>query len=168
MTVVSTKRPFEIKGWHVLAVMIAAFGLVIAVNVAFAVIAVSTFPGEDVRRSYLQGVRYNDTLAARRVQAALGWRAAAQLSPRGSGVDLIVTLTDSNGLPLDDALIAGELRWPTDSRFDRALAFEQVGAGRYAAHIDGLRPGLWRLRARGERGPHALDFEAELQWPTSR
>lgn len=163
----ATKRPFEIKGWHVLTAMIGAFGMVIAVNVAFAVIAVATFPGEDVRRSYVQGVRYNETLEARRVQAALGWRAGARLSPSVGGASLIVTLDDRDGSPLSDARVTGELRWPMDSRLDRALTFQQIGAGRYAAHVDDLRPGLWRLRARGELRNDVLDFEAELTWPTS-
>lgn len=167
MSVATAKRQFEIRGWHVLAAMISAFGLVIAVNVAFAVIAIRTFPGEDVRRSYLQGVRYNETLEARREQAALGWSASAQLAQNGERIDLVVVLSDRDGAPLDDASIIGELRWPMDVRHDRALTFHQIEAGRYVAPLADLPSGFWRLRARAERGDGALDFEAELHWPTS-
>ncbi len=65
--------------WHVLAAMLAFFGASSPSMSAFAAIAVRSFPGEDVRRSYLQGLHTTDTLAERRTQAALGWRASAHL-----------------------------------------------------------------------------------------
>ena len=74
---------FQVRGWHVLTALLAFFGAIIAVNIAFAVIAVRSFPGEDVRRSYVQGLQYNDTLAERRVQQALGWQASADLRHDG-------------------------------------------------------------------------------------
>lgn len=168
MSVAKAKPPFEIKGWHVLAAMLAGFGLVIAVNVAFAVIAVSTFPGEDVRRSYLQGVQYNETLATRRAQAALGWAATAEFVIHDSVSAIAVAISDREGRPLNGASLRGDLQWPTDAGHDRALTFEAIGDGRYMARVDDLQPGRWRLRGRAERDEGALDFEAELTWPTSR
>ncbi|MBL8538579.1 MAG: FixH family protein [Hyphomonadaceae bacterium] len=163
------KRPVELKGWHVLAAMLAFFGLVIAVNVVFAVFAINSFPGEDVRRSYLQGIQYNDTLAQRRAQAALGWRADVRFV-EGSGGDaaLEVALFDREGHPIDGVVLNGALQWPTDARRDQAIEFRHVGSGRYVAALPSLTEGRWRLRARAERGAEALDFEAELSWPSSR
>lgn len=163
------KRPFEVRGVHVLAAMLAFFGAVIAVNVAFAVIAVRSFPGEDVRRSYLQGLHYNDTLTARRDQAALGWRAAAGFAPQTAEAALEVTLTRRDGSPLDGLSLDGALQWPTDSRLDRALVFEPAGGGRYVARPGDLPAGRWRLRARAaDDSGGVLDFESELTWRPSR
>lgn len=158
-----------IRGWHVLAAMLAFFGAIIAVNVAFAVIAVRSFPGEDVRRSYLQGLNYNQTLAERREQAALGWQAAAALRADGDVAVVEIDLRARDGAPIDRATIEGQLTWRSATRFDRALTFAALGEGRYAARIGDLRPGQWRLRARaaGDAG-QALDFEADLTWPSSR
>ena len=168
MSAANAKPSPEIKGWHVLAAMLAGFGVVIAVNVAFAVIAVSTFPGEDVRRSYLQGLQYNETLAARREQAALGWAAsAAFVTAEGDSV-VAVALSDREGRPLVGASLRGDLQWPTNAGRDRALTFEAMGDGRYIARTSDLQPGRWRLRGRAERDEGALDFEAELIWPTRR
>lgn len=153
---------FQIRGWHVLAAMLAFFGVVIAVNVIFAIYAVRSFPGEDVPRSYVQGLRYNETLAERRAQAALGWQASASLARGGEGAVLEVLLRTREGSPLDGAQITGELEWPTTSQFDRGLVFRQAGPGRYVADLGALRDGRWRLRARAERSDGALDFEAEL------
>jgi nitrogen fixation protein FixH len=158
------KRPFEIRGWHVLATLLAFFAAIIAVNVGFAIVAVRTFPGEDVRRSYLQGLNYNGTLATRRAQAGLGWRASAALRKDTSGALLEVSVT--SGAPLGPLTLAGDLRRPTDARLDRALAFEQIAPGRFLARLQNLPPGAWRLRARAEAGADALDFEADLTWPT--
>lgn len=165
---VATKPGFEVRGIHVLLTLLAFFAAIIAVNVAFAVIAVQSFPGEDVRRSYLQGLHYNDTLAERRAQAALGWRANAALSDSANGVMLSVRLAAPDGRPLDGLTLRGDLQWPTDSRLDQALVFEPVGAGLYAARLGDLPPGRWRLRARAE-GAHgqSLNLESELTWPSS-
>lgn len=154
----------EIRGWHVLAAMLAFFGIVIAVNAAFIVFAVRSFPGEDVRRSYLQGLHYNETLAQRRAQSALGWQASASLERSEEGGILVVMLRERDGTPLTDAGLSGNLLWPTDARLDRSVVFEPAGAGRYVAHLDDLAPGRWRLRAHAQHDDRALDFESELTW----
>ena len=155
---------FTLRGWHVLALLLAFFGAVIAVNVAFAVVAVQSFPGEDVRRSYTQGVHYNDVLAERRAQEALGWSAAAALAGEGDGATVNVALRTRDGAALSGAELTGALQRPTDSRLDRTLTFEEVAPGQYRARLDDLHKGRWRLRARAEVEAGALDFEAELTW----
>ena len=165
----ATRRRFEVRGWHVLAALLGFFASVIAVNVGFAVIAVRSFPGEDVRRSYLQGLAYNDTLAARRAQAALGWSASAGIEGDAAEATILVELRARDGQPINSANLTGELRWPTDSRRDRALTFERAGEGRYRAPVGALPRGRWQLRASAsDASGGALDFESELTWPTSR
>lgn len=165
----SAARDFTLTGRHVLIGLLAFFGAVIAVNVVFAVAAVRSFPGEDVRRSYLQGLAYNDTLADRRAQAELGWQAAASLRRADEGAVLEVSLRTRGGAPLNGAALSGELRRPTTARFDRELAFAPIGEGRYVAALGALPTGRWLLRARAEDGRGgALDFEADLTWRASR
>lgn len=160
------KPPAELRGVHVLWMILAFFGVVIAVNVAFAVMAVRSFPGEDVRRSYLQGLHYNETLSARRAQSALGWRASASLGGAGENAALEVVLVDRAGAPLRGVRLAGVLQWPTTSSLDRELAFAPVGDGHFTAPVTALRNGRWRLRAHAENeAGEALDFESELTWP---
>jgi nitrogen fixation protein FixH len=160
--------PFVLRGWHVLAAMLAFFGVVIGVNIAFAVIAVRSFPGEDVQRSYLQGLNYNETIAARRAQAALGWQADAALSRDGEDAVLTVDLRARDGAPLDGAALTGALRWPTDSRLDHALIFSALGGGRYVARLGALHDGRWLLRAHAaDAAGGALDFDSELTWRAS-
>ncbi|MEO1305623.1 MAG: FixH family protein, partial [Pseudomonadota bacterium] len=68
-----------LKGWHVLLIMLGFFGIMFAVNGVFLYHAITSFPGEDIKKSYVQGLNYNDTLAVRAAQAELGWQAEAGL-----------------------------------------------------------------------------------------
>jgi len=161
----SAKSVPEIKGVHVLAALLLFFASIIAINVAFAVAAVRTFPGEDERRSYTQGLRYNDLLSERRAQRELGWRARGALAATTDGAEVVVNLIDRDGRPIQGARVSGVLRWPPNQSGDRALTFQQRGDGRYVADVGALGVGSWDLRARAEdRSGEALDFEAELTW----
>jgi nitrogen fixation protein FixH len=157
---------FILKGWHVLAAILGFFATVIAVNAAFITLAIGSFPGEDVRRSYLQGLHYNDTLAERQAQQSLGWRAGAALRGGAEGAELVVIMRARDGAPLDGLELDGELERRTSAEFDRALAFTARGDGAYVAPLGDLPAGHWRLRARAAgAGADALDFESDLSWP---
>ena len=163
------RRSIEVRGWHVLVMLLAFFGAIIAVNVGFALVAVRSFPGEDVRRSYLQGLQYNQTLAERRAQAARGWRASAGLTGSEQIAVVEVNIAARDGTPLAALTLNGVLQRPTDARLDLDLAFEQIAPGRFAARVNAPQPGRWRLRARAEDAAGAaLDFESEMTWPPSR
>ncbi|MBL8544225.1 MAG: FixH family protein [Hyphomonadaceae bacterium] len=161
----STSREFTLKGGHVLIMMLLFFGAVIAVNTGFIVMAMRSFPGEDVAHSYTQGVEYNQTLAERRAQAALGWTAAAGLQQGADGAVVEVTLRDRAGAPIEGATVTGQIRREATSAFDQNLSFAPLGGGRYAAPAGALQHGRWQLRAHAQdAGGEALDFDAELTW----
>jgi len=130
---------------------------------------VQTFPGEDERHSYTQGLHYNATLAERRAQAAVGWQAQAELGETASGAELAVTLRDRDGRPVEGATIEGVLRWPPSQSGDRALTFTPLGAGRYIADLGALGSGDWDLRAKAQnQSGQSLNFEADLSWRSTR
>lgn len=160
--------PFVLRGWHVLASLLAFFGIVIGINIYFAFAAINTFPGEDVTHPYIQGLEYNRTLAARKVQEAQGWQVTARLAPDGAAAALVVEARQRDGAPLTGARIDGVLRWPTDSHRDRRLAFREIGGGVYVAPLSGLSEGDWDLRATATSANNNLDFEADLRWPLPR
>lgn len=159
---VAAPRARELKGWHVLAMLLTFFGIVIAVDIGFSVIAVKTFPGEDEKRAYAQGVHFNDTLAARARQKALGWSAQAGFDE----ASVLVVLHDRAGKPLDGATVTGVLRRPTTNRDDRALTFTREGPGRYRAHLDALPAGIWDLRAQATLAEAHFEMEDRLTWPS--
>ena len=150
----------RVTGWHVLAVILVFFGVIITVNVIFIIQATRTFRGEDEPRSYVQGLDYNSTLAARAEQAALGWTATTEVEDGR----VVIRVLDAEGHPIDGLDMNGALRHPADTSLDRDLVFEARAEGRYVAALpEGIR-GRWHLRAwREGEPPFTLQSELWLQ-----
>lgn len=138
----------EVKGGHVLAILLAFFGITIAVNVVFASYAISTFTGEDVAKPYLKGLDYNKTLSARSAQAALGW--SAEIDAQRAGTETVVTVRflARDGTPRIALDVTADLRRPTDATLDRTLRLEPAGDGVYRATVEDLAAGQWDVIAR--------------------
>ena len=132
----------ELKGWHVLLIMLGFFGVMFAVNGVFLYHAITSFPGEDVKKSYVQGLNYNDTLAARAAQAELGWRAEAGLQDD----QIVFRLQDADGQDLSNFAVIGELRRSATRDHDQAVAFTTNFDGSYTTDALDLERGQWRLR----------------------
>ena len=66
----------EIKGWHVFATFVAAFSVIIAVNLTLAFNAIRTFPGLEVKNSYVASQVFDREKAA---QLSLNWDVSATL-----------------------------------------------------------------------------------------
>jgi nitrogen fixation protein FixH len=116
-------------------------------------------------RSYLQGLNYNDTLAERRAQEHLGWRASAALTGTPGAAALEVRIVAQDSAPLAGLAVSGALRRPADERGDIPLTFAARAPGVYIAELGTLGAGQWRLRARAENeAGQAFDFERSLTW----
>lgn len=83
----------RLTGWHVLGIFVGAFGVIISVNLLLAYSAVSTFPGLEVKNSYVASQTFNDRKAA---QESLGWTVAAH---HRDG-ELRLSITDPDGAPV--------------------------------------------------------------------
>jgi nitrogen fixation protein FixH len=135
-------RPLTGRG--VLIWLIGFFGVVMAVNIGFIVVAVKTFRGEDEQKPYLQGVEYNQTLAARAEQARLGWRARVGARRLADGhVRLDVALDDPHAAPPEGVRLSAELRHPADENRDRYVRLSPSGSGRYWADAGNIGRGQW-------------------------
>lgn len=76
----------EIKGWHVLSVFVAAFSVIIAVNLTLAYNAVRTFPGLEVKNSYVASQVFD---VERADQLALGWDVSAELNGNALRLEIL-------------------------------------------------------------------------------
>jgi len=65
----------EITGWHVLLGFVLAFGIIISVNLTLAFRAIGTFPGLEVKNSYIASQSFDQNRSA---QEALGWEVSAK------------------------------------------------------------------------------------------
>ncbi len=155
MTQLTTPAGFTIKGWHVLAGFVVFFGIIIAVDVSFAVAAYRTFSGEAIHDPYEAGIMYNNTLAQRRREAALGWKATID-----EEADLVVVrVADRTGKPVAGLSVTGVLVRPATVKGQRALRFTADGSGVYRADTSSL-DGAWDLHVIA-KGSGGSVFEAD-------
>ena len=154
----ATTEGFRIKGWHVLAAVVGFFGVVIAADAAFLVMAYKTFPGEVSTTPYEDGLAYNRAAEERRAQAALGWSATAETTLGG----VTVQITDRNGEPVAGLPLQGRLRRPATEAGGITLKFAEAAPGRYVADA---RPGsgAWDLLVSAPKAP--FKAERRLTWP---
>ena len=110
----SQKREFRLTGWHVLAITVSAFAVIITVNVVMAYNAIRTFPGLEVQNSYVASQGFNQRLAEQR---ALGWTTDVNFV----GGRLSIAITDRDGAPAPVHSITAILGRPTTQRDDRTL-----------------------------------------------
>lgn len=126
----------ELTGRHVLAITLSAFGVVIAVNLAMAYLAIGSFPGVEVRNSYVASQTFDRD---RKAQQGLGWTA----SVAHEGTDLLIRVVDAAGRPPVLRDLSATVGRPTHRRADVTPPLQAEG-GVYRAKL-ALEPGNWTV-----------------------
>lgn len=126
-----------LTGRKVLLIVVAFFGVIIGVNLFMASMAIGTFPGLDVKNSYIASQTFDDE---REAQTALGWNVAVTYSDGA----LQVSVLNDAGTPADVAKFAALVGRPTHVRDDQTPEFQQR-QGVFSAPVT-LASGLWNLR----------------------
>lgn len=149
----------KMKGWHALLWFLGFFGFMFVVNGIFLWAAITSFPGEDVQKSYLTGLNYNQELARRAHQEAAGWQAEIGLSDAGPGLELHARLLTAEGSALPVFGTEVLLRHPSDRAFDRTAELIAMGGGAYRAPAGDLTPGLWSVIVTADVDPETEGHE---------
>ena len=147
-----TKQPFRFTGWHMSAILVSFFAVVIAVNVGMARLAGSTFSGVVVENSYDASQQFDRWLDEAAKEQALGWH--AQVARQADG-HVVVTL---QGKGLEQAVLTGEGWHPLGQLADRPLTFHRMagqkrGGGDFLSD-QALPDGRWRLRLKVQANGH--------------
>lgn len=132
---------FVLTGRHVLAITLAAFGVIIGVNLLLAFKAVGTFPGLEVDNSYVASQSFDRDRAA---QQALGWR----VTPDYDGKELRLMIRDGQGNPARIKTLTATIGRPTHVRDDQTPQFA-YDDGVFHAPLS-LGPGLWNIHLTAE------------------
>ncbi len=127
----------KLTGWHVAAIFGGAFSIIITVNLTLAYNAVNTFPGLEVKNSYVASQSFDDD---RDAQLALGWSVLAEARDG----QILLSVTDANGAPVEVVNLDATLGRATHVQDDSTPAFAFDGK-RYVAPAD-LGPGNWNIR----------------------
>lgn len=127
----------QITGRQVLAGFVAAFALIIGVNLLLAWNAVKTFPGLEVKNSYVASQQFDDRKAA---QEALGWTINAD---HADGM-LRLSITDAAGHPVEVQSLRATVGRATHVQDDQQPEFTFDGTA-YVAPAK-LGDGNWNIR----------------------
>lgn len=157
----TVKKTKELTGRHVLYYVLAFFGVIFLANGFFIYHAVNSFTGEDVPKSYRQGLEYNQTLKDREVQNALGWSAVTNTYEKDGAVISVVKFQDENDLILRGMDISAVLRHPSDLAKDLPVFFEMRSDGIYEARLP-VSSGDWTLLVTAQLGQNIFETRSEI------
>lgn len=131
-------KPFT--GRHMTMILVAFFGVVIAVNLVMARFAIGTFGGTVVDNSYVASQKFNGWLEQARQQEALGWESTVTLD----GARHAVVRVMRAGAPLAGVAAKGAAHHPLGREPSRPLAFAEIAPGTLRADAP-LPAGRWTL-----------------------
>jgi len=141
----------KFTGRHMLVIMLAFFGVIIAVNVVMATLANTSWTGFVVENSYVASQEFNAKAEQGRAQAALGWKSDLTIA----GGEVRYGLTDAAGKAVSLAGVTVQLRRPAYDAEDRSLVLAPSRDGAFATPAT-LRDGLWIIE---------IDADALLEKP---
>lgn len=145
-------------GWHMLTILVAGFGVVIAVNFVMASEAIRTFGGTVVENSYVASQRYNRWLAAARTQAAEGWRMETEQRMDGR-LDIKLSRNDQ---PVYGAQLDVIATHPLGRLPAHRIDFEPIGQGIYRSR-QALKGGRWQLKVDVDADKEHAQFMQEVR-----
>lgn len=134
----------ELKGWHVFSIFAAAFSVIIAVNLTLAFNAVSTFPGLEVKNSYVASQTFD---ADRAAQESLDWDVSATVQN-----DILKLYILKDGTAIAPTIEKATFGRATSVAADQTPAFTFDGTALVAPVA--AHSGNWNLRleARADNG----------------
>lgn len=141
-----------ITGRKVFFFVSGAFAIVIGVNITMAYFAVSTFPGLEVKNTYVSSQQFD---AKRAAQVALGWK----IEPTYADNILEIAITDETGAPVEARSITGILGRATHDREDTSPNFTFAN-GVFSTPVE-LGVGNWNFRMQAV-SPNGSPFEQRV------
>ena len=133
MAKAQTATAGAIRGIHVFWWISGFFAVIIALDALFITFALQTFPGEQVRNSYMLGLDYNSEVARRREQEKLGWTAEAGISGAGEK-QILVRMLDAGQAPLSGLVVSANLHVVGEPDAT-TVALKELSPGEYATTL---------------------------------
>jgi nitrogen fixation protein FixH len=148
----------KFTGWHMTAILVAFFGVVMAVNFNMARLAIGSFGGTVVDNSYVASQKYNLWLNAADRQEKLGWDVAVSVdATRHVRID-----ARKKGAVLAQVSAVGDALHPLGHAADVPLSFTASPDG-YLLSTRPLPAGRWNLRLSLRRGADIYKLVEQVQ-----
>lgn len=137
----------ELTGRHVLAILVAFFSVVVAVNLTMAYLARRSWTGFVVENVYVASREFNDRAEEDRAQAALGWKSELVIADG----KISYRLTDRQGAVVRVARATVNLHRPASAAEDRDAFLARQPDGSLSAAV-ALRDGVWIVEVHADAG----------------
>jgi nitrogen fixation protein FixH len=148
----------EFTGRHMAAIMIAFFGVVIAVNIYMARMAIGTFGGTVVENSYVASQKFNGWLDAADKQAARQWSGAVSLDAERR----ILLRVSKDGSPISVQSAQGEAQHPLGREKAVPLSFLLTTDGGFRSR-EMLPAGRWTIATTLHHDGEVVKFMESVQ-----
>mgnify|MGYP001803728878 CR=1 FL=1 len=135
----------EISGRTILVIALTAFAIVFSANMTLAWFATGTFPGVEVKNSYIASQKFDDL---REAQEALGWTTQADYEAG----ELMVAIVYDDGAHAVANTVELRVGRPTHGEEDQHFSYDWLMTEAQIP-VD-LQPGQWRIdvKAQAEDG----------------
>lgn len=140
-----------LRGVHVLWMVVGFFALVIGADTYFIISAVNTFPGEQVKNSYVLGLDYNREIEERSRQIELGWTAEAGIVDDGRAA-LVVRFADKAQSPVTGLRVDVSYFVAGGGRAEHKLALSEDAPGEYRAYLNDTLAGRAEFKIAAAQG----------------
>ncbi len=144
-------------GWHMTAILVTFFAVVITVNFTMARLAMSTFGGKVVENSYVASQHYNVWLARAEAQDRLRWTPLVSLdADRHVRIEI-----RKDNRPLAASRVAATASHPLGRTAPATLRFEGVADGAWRS-VEPLAVGRQRLDIVVGRGADEARYRMDV------
>lgn len=134
-------------GTHMLAIMVAFFSVIIAVNLTMAFFARSSWSGFVVENTYVASQQFNRKAAEGRAQAALGWKPDLTIADG----QIRYRLLDGGSDVVAASEVTAHFRRPVSDAQDQQVVLAIQPDGSFSAPVD-LGDGAWIVDIHSEAG----------------
>ena len=145
----------EFTGRDMAKILVAGFGVVVAVNFGMATIAARSFSGTVVDNSYIASQKFNGWLEEARRSDKLGW--SATIERDGDGFLIVPTRNVPAG-----ATVSAELRRPIGERDTQRVVFARTAENLFRSDAP-VDEGRWIARLTIASGESIWSSEAPLE-----
>lgn len=149
-------KEFVFTGRHMLAVMVAFFGVVISVNVYMAWQATHSWSGLVVKNTYVASQEFNGKVAEAKALAATGITGSASVS----GSEIRYELRHSERGPVEADVVTLQFKRPVGVSEDFSVDLTRISEGVFVARRD-VPPGTWIVEASAARNGERILHNTE-------
>ena len=142
-------------GWHMLAILVLFFGVIISVNLTMAIFAHSSWSGLLVKNTYVESQKFDQEVAFDREMQSKGW--ASELVIDGTAVTY--RLTDAQSDPVLADRISVDFNRPVGTDQDQSVILTAAGPGYFTGFVE-LASGQWIAKISAFRGDEMVYREA--------